>query len=259
MGLVLNDVAFRSCLGYTIFSQTSPNIKKFLNGLNDGSSGVDVSKLTKYSDGSVFRVLEGLRTMKKQLELYLQGRNCLYRNMGLSVNTSLQEKPQYLKKTSVITDRTKVVTNAFAGQSAHNYGLAVDVCIRSIGIPKSNLTMYDGEPVSLKELYTKIGLLAWASKCGLEWGGTWSDFPDFAHFEDKAYSYPVKSNFETQDGFKGHTFWKDRNANFAAIKKWNENFANKADGKEIKLKILPFAIGFGLFALLTKPWRWFNK
>ena len=159
MGLVLNDVAFRSCLGYTIFSQTSPNIKKFLNGLNDGSSGVDVSKLTKYSDGSVFRVLEGLRTMKKQLELYLQGRNCLYRNMGLSVNTSLQEKPQYLKKTSFITDRTKVVTNAFAGQSAHNYGLAVDVCIRSIGIPKSNLTMYDGEPVSLKELYTKIGLL----------------------------------------------------------------------------------------------------
>lgn len=258
MGLVLNDTVFRSCTGSTIFTKTSPNIQKFLNGLNDGSSGVDVSSLTKYSDGSVFRVIEGLRTMKKQLELYLQGRNCNYRDLGWSVNTSLEKKPQYLKKNSVVVDKTKVITNAFAGQSAHNYGLAVDICIRSVGIPKSNLTLYKGEPVTLKELYAKIGLLAWAKKCGLEWGGDWSDLKDYSHFEDKSYFYPVKSDFKTQDGFDGNTFWKDSNANFMAIEKYNRDFSNKINsGKSFPVSIFPFAV-LGIFFIL-KSWGWLKN
>lgn len=259
MGLVLNNTAFRSCTGSTIFTKTSPNIQKFLNGLNDGSSGVDVSSLTKYSDGSVFRVIEGLRTMKKQLELYLQGRNCNYRDLGWSVNTSLEKKPQYLKKNSFVVDKTKVLTSAFAGQSAHNYGLAVDICIRSVGIPKSNLTLYKGEPVTLKELYTKIGLLAWAKKCGLEWGGDWSDLKDYSHFEDKSYFYPVKSDFETHDGFSGNTFWKDSNANFMAIEKYNRNFSNKINSKVAPVKnLFLIPVILAIFFVL-KSWGWLKK
>ena len=66
----------------------------------------------------------------------------------------------------------KVVTNARAGQSFHNYRCAVDV------VPLRN-----GKPVWDAEdpLWHTVGQLGKAA--GLEWAGEWKTFKETAHFQ----------------------------------------------------------------------------
>ena len=67
-------------------------------------------------------------------------------------------------------DGRQIVTNARAGQSYHNYGLAIDVVpLNSKGVP-----MWSGVD------WTKIGELGKAY--GFEWGGDWKN-PDRPHFQ----------------------------------------------------------------------------
>lgn len=69
------------------------------------------------------------------------------------------------------------VTNAKAGDSAHNYGLAFDV-----------VPLRDGKPVwgtiadRDRALWVQVGKIGEA--CGLEWGGRWNTFLDLPHFQD---------------------------------------------------------------------------
>jgi peptidoglycan LD-endopeptidase CwlK len=63
------------------------------------------------------------------------------------------------------------VTNAEAGESSHNYGLAFDVAFRSP--PAAD--PFDGNP------WDEIGAIGKA--LGLEWGGDWPRFPDRPHFQ----------------------------------------------------------------------------
>lgn len=91
-------------------------------------------------------VVQGLRTFAEQDALYAQGRS----------------KPGAR------------VTNARAGQSNHNYGLAVDVCPFENGQPNWNATV---------ALWTKIGVAA--EHLGLEWGGRWHDPVDKPHLQLK--------------------------------------------------------------------------
>jgi len=66
----------------------------------------------------------------------------------------------------------KVVTNARAGQSFHNYRCAVDV------VPLRN-----GKPVwdSKDAIWQRIGSIGKAA--GLEWAGDWKRFKEFPHFQ----------------------------------------------------------------------------
>lgn len=66
----------------------------------------------------------------------------------------------------------KVVTNARAGQSFHNYRCAVDV------VPLRN-----GKPVwdSKDAIWQRIGSIGKA--IGLEWAGDWKRFKEFPHFQ----------------------------------------------------------------------------
>jgi peptidoglycan L-alanyl-D-glutamate endopeptidase CwlK len=64
------------------------------------------------------------------------------------------------------------VTNARAGQSMHNYGLACDLAF-----------VVDGKVSWDDKLYPAIG--RWASAAGLEWGGTWRTFKDLPHVQLK--------------------------------------------------------------------------
>ena len=66
----------------------------------------------------------------------------------------------------------KVVTNARAGQSFHNYRCAVDV------VPLRN-----GKPVwDVKdEAWQTVGRLGKAA--GLEWAGDWKRFKEYPHFQ----------------------------------------------------------------------------
>ena len=64
------------------------------------------------------------------------------------------------------------VTNAHAGQSAHNYGLALDFVPLVNGKP-----VWDGEHPA----WRVAGTLA--PKFGLEWAGTWTTFREFPHVQ----------------------------------------------------------------------------
>jgi peptidoglycan L-alanyl-D-glutamate endopeptidase CwlK len=70
------------------------------------------------------------------------------------------------------TTAGKVVTNAKAGDSWHNWRCAVDVVPLINGKPN-----WDGsDPV-----WTKIGELG--EQAGLEWAGRWRTFKELAHFQ----------------------------------------------------------------------------
>jgi peptidoglycan L-alanyl-D-glutamate endopeptidase CwlK len=56
----------------------------------------------------------------------------------------------------------RIVTNARAGQSFHNYVLAVDVC-----------PIRDDAPLRSEDEYF-AGLAAFARRLSLEWGGDWN-------------------------------------------------------------------------------------
>lgn len=92
--------------------------------------------------GIDIRVISGLRTYAEQDALYAQGR----------------------------TAPGKIVTNARAGYSNHNFGIAFDV-----GVFEGNQYL----PESPK--YAAVGALG--RDLGLEWGGNWSTFVDQPHFQ----------------------------------------------------------------------------
>lgn len=94
------------------------------------------------SAGITIRVISGLRTYEEQAALYAQGR----------------------------TTPGKKVTNARAGYSNHNFGIAFDV-----GVFEGNKYL----PESPK--YKAVGALG--IDLGLEWGGNWKTIVDQPHFQ----------------------------------------------------------------------------
>jgi len=95
------------------------------------------------------RVTSGFRTMDKQRALYNSGRN----------------------------EPGRIVTNAQPGRSFHNYGLALDVCVR-------------GKDPYLKELDLKPRYERWrqfgrmAERQGFKWGGSFMAFKgDLTHVQ----------------------------------------------------------------------------
>lgn len=89
------------------------------------------------------QIVSTLRTFKEQDELYAKGR----------------------------TTRGPKVTNAKAGYSYHNYGLAFDAAPVVNGKIDWNNT----------QLYKKMGAIG--KSVGLEWGGDWTKFQDMPHFQ----------------------------------------------------------------------------
>jgi peptidoglycan L-alanyl-D-glutamate endopeptidase CwlK len=84
----------------------------------------------------------GYRSFEEQTKLYNQGR----------------------------TTPGSIVTNAKAGSSYHNYGLAIDVVFKNNG----NWT-WDSK------MWKQLGKLG--EQYGFEWGGSWTMFPDRPHFQ----------------------------------------------------------------------------
>lgn len=94
------------------------------------------------AEGIEIRITSGTRTYDEQDELYAQGR----------------------------TKPGKIVTKARAGQSNHNFGIAIDVTI-----------FKDGQPVWESPRYKRVGEIGEA--IGFEWGGRWATIKDEPHFE----------------------------------------------------------------------------
>ena len=81
------------------------------------------------------------RTIAEQNELYAQGR----------------------------TTPGAIVTRAQGGQSYHNFGLAIDICILNAYGVDWNYNIGKFEPI--------------AKKYGIEWGGDWHSIKDYPHFQ----------------------------------------------------------------------------
>ena len=92
--------------------------------------------------GIQIKLISGLRTYADQSALYAKGR----------------------------TAPGRKVTNAPAGYSNHNFGLAFDIGIWSGG------TYLDDSP-----LYRQVAPLS--ITLGFEWGGAWNSFPDEPHYQ----------------------------------------------------------------------------
>ncbi len=100
------------------------------------------------------RITQGLRTMKEQADLYSLGR----------------------------TKPGQKVTNAKPGQSIHNYGLAVDICLLIDGKVASWDTAKDWDNDRVADWYECVKIFA---KYGWDWGGNWKRFKDLPHFEKR--------------------------------------------------------------------------
>lgn len=96
------------------------------------------------SEETTLRITQGLRTFEEQRNLYNQGR----------------------------ISEGKIVTNAKAGQSFHNYGLAID------------LVELDGEHNEIADWKFDMGTLKIiADKYDIIWGGQFRSIKDPPHFE----------------------------------------------------------------------------
>lgn len=105
------------------------------------------------------RVTQTMRTMDEQLHLYQQGRTLIDGEW-------------------VATARSRIVTKAKPGESAHNYGAAFDVCF--IGADPY-LHAHEVEHNEPDPLWALLG--AEGTRIGLVWGGDWNTFKDRPHFE----------------------------------------------------------------------------
>lgn len=103
------------------------------------------------------RITQSLRSVEEQNELYAQGR----------------------------TKAGKKITNAKGGQSVHNYGFAVDICLIIDNKTASWDTAKDWDNDQVSDWYECVKIFA---KYGWEWGGNWKNFKDLPHFEKRGYN-----------------------------------------------------------------------
>ncbi|HRX32279.1 MAG TPA: M15 family metallopeptidase [Tenuifilaceae bacterium] len=103
--------------------------------------------------GIAVRFTDTLRTFAEQDALYAQGR----------------------------TKPGKIVTNAKAGQSFHNYGLALDFCLL---INNGKQVSWDrNTDINANEKFDWDEVVAVFKHYGWEWGGDWTRFKDYPHFQ----------------------------------------------------------------------------
>lgn len=105
--------------------------------------------------GFDIKVVQGLRTIKEQNELYAQGR----------------------------TKKGRIVTKAPGGFSPHNYGCAVDLALTEPVREGAIMTHFPDRSF----VWAVIG--DEGQKQGLEWGGSWKSFKDRPHLEVPLLKY----------------------------------------------------------------------
>ena len=133
---------------------------------------------TRLSGKAKCRLSYVLRSFEEQAALYAQGRETL-------ANINALRKKAGMPPLQAAEGRKKI-TNASAGLSIHQYGLACDIVL----MVDSN---GDGKPESAswdtRTDFDKDGQSDWLEvvsvfkKRGWSWGGDWSGFKDLPHFE----------------------------------------------------------------------------
>ena len=118
------------------------------------------------------------RSHEEQEILYLQGR---LKQFGITLEQLNQKRKELGLYPLSEKEANRIVTNARAWQSYHQYGVAFDCVPLSGGKPDWSNT----------EAYRALGEIG--KQVGLEWGGTWKRFQEFPHFQDiETYQHIVK-------------------------------------------------------------------
>jgi peptidoglycan L-alanyl-D-glutamate endopeptidase CwlK len=144
------------------------------------------------SGRAICRFAYTLRTFDEQASLFAQGRTRMFDSKG---------------------NRLGIVTKANAGQSIHNYGLALDIVLLvdsdrngSFETASYNTVLdYDGDKISDWMEVTNI-----LKRNGWEWGGDWKRFKDLPHFE-KNFGYTwrqLKAKHDKKDFILGTNYVK---------------------------------------------------
>ncbi|MFD0710652.1 M15 family metallopeptidase [Paenibacillus sp. GCM10027626] len=127
-------------------SEVKAKSSKRLEGLNKVVKAATEQLIERsFAAGVPILIAQGYRSIAEQDALYAQGR----------------------------TKPGSIVTNARGGYSNHNFGLAVDFA----------LLLPDGKNVSWtvnNDWMTVVGI---AKQLGFAWGGDWTSFKDYPHFE----------------------------------------------------------------------------
>ena len=121
------------------------------------------------------RIVQGLRTFKEQQDLFAIGRTLPGRR----------------------------VTNARAGASFHNYGLALDFCLIYNNTAISWDTKYDMDKDGVSDWQEVVR--AFKAK-GYTWGGDFQSIPDNPHLQ-KVFGYSWQQllrKYEAKDFIKGY-------------------------------------------------------
>ncbi|OME55108.1 M15 family metallopeptidase [Paenibacillus odorifer] len=106
-----------------------------------------------YVRGVPIVITQGLRTIAEQDALYAQGR----------------------------TKPGSIVTNAKGGYSYHNFGLAVDFALL---LPNGSSVSWDmNRDYNENNIKDWIEVVEEAKKLGFDWGGDWTSFKDYPHFQ----------------------------------------------------------------------------
>ncbi|KAI7262163.1 hypothetical protein KC345_g9518 [Hortaea werneckii] len=106
-----------------------------------------------YACGVPILITQGLRTIAEQEVLYTQGR----------------------------TKPGTIVTNARGGYSYHNYGLAVDFALL---LPDGSSVSWDMKRDGDHDRTADwLEVVKQAKALGFEWGGDWTTFKDYPHFQ----------------------------------------------------------------------------
>ncbi|EKZ4851755.1 M15 family metallopeptidase [Listeria monocytogenes] len=123
------------------------NRKLNVSGMNKSVADKTRNVIKKMAKKGIYLcVAQGYRSSAEQNALYAQGR----------------------------TKPGAVVTNAKGGQSNHNYGVAVDLCLYTS----------DGKNVIWESTTSRWKTVVSAMKAEeFEWGGDWKSFKDYPHFE----------------------------------------------------------------------------
>lgn len=136
MGLLLSDVLARA------------DRRLKVSGMDK-----DVIEITRdvikelHEDGIYICVAQAFRSFAEQNALYAKGR----------------------------TTAGSIVTNARGGQSNHNYGVAVDLCIYPNTF--SRVEFLQPSDPRMKKIVSAM------KRRGMKWGGDWASFRDYPHFE----------------------------------------------------------------------------
>lgn len=116
-----------------------------LQGVHPAIAEKALQLVTKAHAEKIYIIIsQGFRSIAEQDALYAQGR----------------------------TTPGKIVTNAKGGQSYHNYGLAFDFAVLD------NISTVNW---NVDSRWKRVGVLGKA--LGLEWGGDWTSFKDYPHFQ----------------------------------------------------------------------------